>query len=146
MINYPLNNKPDLNPFANKNFECVLTDVLLKNRIVGTIYRLPDTNLDLFMNGFESVLNILSKTKAECLLAGDYNINLLRHNVHEGTTTFILYANSFVPLITKPTRFGNMSSTLIDNIFTNKCNNSASSGLLLTDIIDHLPGVLYFQV
>ena len=48
------------------------------------------------MNGFESVLNILSKTKAECLLAGDYNINLLRHNVHEGTATFIncLYANS----------------------------------------------------
>ena len=89
------------------------------------------------MNGFESVLNILSKTKTECVLAGDYNINLLRHNTH---ATFIncLYANSFVPLITKPTRFGNKSSTLIDNKFTNKCHNSDSSGLLITDISDHL--------
>ena len=86
------------------------------------------------------MLNILSKTTDECLLAGDYNINLLRHNVHKGTATFIncLYAKSFVSLITKPTRFGNKSSTLTDNIFTNKCNNSASSGLLITDSSDHL--------
>ena len=51
------------------------------------------------MNGFESVLNILSKTKTECLLAGDYTINLHRHNTHEGTATFIncLYANYCVP-------------------------------------------------
>ena len=101
--------------------------MLLKNRIVGTTYRPPDTNLDLCTNGFESVLTILSKTKAECLLAGYYNINLLKYNVHEGTTTLIncLYANSFVPLITKPTRFVITSSTPILNIFTNKCNISA---------------------
>ena len=57
--------RPELNSFVNKNFECVfieITDVLFKNRIVATIYRPPDTNLDLFMIGFESVLNILSKT------------------------------------------------------------------------------------
>ena len=51
------------------------------------------------MNGFELMLTILSKTKAECLLAGNYNINLLRHNFHEDTATFIncLYAKSLVP-------------------------------------------------
>ena len=44
-----------------------------------------------------------------------------------------------VCMLIQPTRFGNTSSTLIDNIFSNKCNNSASSGLLITDISDHLP-------
>ena len=67
--------RPDFNSFANTNFECVfieITDTILKNIIIGTVYRPPDTNLDIFMNGFESVINILSKTKTECLLAGDY--------------------------------------------------------------------------
>ena len=39
--------RSDLNSFANKNVECVfseITDVLFKNRIVGTIYRPPDAN------------------------------------------------------------------------------------------------------
>ena len=41
--------RPDLNSFANKNFEFIFSeipDVLFKNRIVGTIYRPPDNNLD----------------------------------------------------------------------------------------------------
>ena len=93
------------------------------------------------MSGFESVLTILNKTKSECLLAGDYNINLLKHEVHDSTRNFVncLYDNSLISLITKPTRFGKSSSTLIDNIFTNKCNQNAISGILITDISDHLP-------
>ena len=50
-----------------------------------------------------------------------------------------LYENYLVSLITWPTRFGKTSSTLIDNIFTNKCNYNAVSVLLITGISDHLP-------
>ena len=61
--------------------------------------------------------------------------------MHEATGNFVnsIYENSLVALITRPTRFGKTSSTLIDNIFTNKCNYNAMSGLLITDISDHLP-------
>ena len=99
------------------------------------------------MSGFESVLTILNKTKSECLLAGDYNINLLKHEVYDGIRNFAncLYDNSLIPLITRPTRFGKSSSTLIDNIFTNKCNQNAISGILITDISDNLPICYIFK-
>ena len=45
----------------------------------------------------------------------------------------------FFPLITRPTRITSNTATLIDNIFTNHLNNYSFSGLLFTDISDHLP-------
>ena len=61
--------------------------------------------------------------------------------MHDGTRNFVncLYDNLLIPLITRPTRFGKSSLTLIDNIFTNKCNQNAISDILITDISDQLP-------
>ena len=52
-----------------------------------------------------------------------------------------MFAHSFFPCITKPTRMSKTSCTLIDNIFTNDLNeNTASvSGIFYTDISDHFP-------
>ena len=52
---------------------------------------------------------------------GDYNINLLNYDVHNNTAEFtdMMYANSFIPLVTRPTRITLSSAPLIDNIFTN---------------------------
>ncbi len=45
----------------------------------------------------------------------------------------------FFPLITRPTRITSHTATLIDNIFLNHLENFSFSGLLFTDITDHLP-------
>jgi hypothetical protein len=51
-----------------------------------------------------------------------------------------MYEYSLFPYITKPTRIGNNSSTLIDNIFSNHISeHPIFKGLLYTDISDHLP-------
>ena len=39
----------------------------------------------------------------------------------------------------RPTRFGDNSSSLIDNIFTNKPDDTSVTGILISDISDHLP-------
>ena len=74
---------------------------------------------------------------------GDYNINLLNYDVHKNTAEFtdMMYANSFIPLVTRPTRITQSSATLIDNIFTNDLENLATSmqGILVADITDHFP-------
>ena len=51
---------------------------------------------------------------------GDYNINLVNYDAHGATDefTYMMYANSFVPLINRPTRITESSATLIDNIFS----------------------------
>ena len=57
---------------------------------------------------------------------GDFNINLLNYNTDKDNTTFcdIMFSNSFSPFITLPTKIGNISETLIDNIFCNKPLNN----------------------
>ena len=39
----------------------------------------------------------------------------------------------------RPTRFGDSSSSLIDNISTNKPDDTSVAGILISDISDHLP-------
>jgi hypothetical protein len=55
------------------------------------------------------------------LLAGDYNLDLLKYCNHGPTEDFLnnLLAYSYAPTITLPTRISDTSATLIDNIFIN---------------------------
>ena len=46
---------------------------------------------------------------------------------------------NILPLINKPTRITRRSETLIDNILTNVDTNEIKSGIIQTDISDHLP-------
>ena len=52
----------------------------------------------------------------------------------------LLQTHNFIPTITFPTRFTDISCTLIDNIFFKGNNqNNLSSGIIFTDISDHQP-------
>ena len=73
---------------------------------------------------------------------GDFNLNLLNHQIHDATGQFLdgLHSCMFSPLITLPSRITSHSATLIDNIFTNYLEHHyRTAGLLLADISDHLP-------
>ena len=76
-----------------------------------------------------------------CYLLGDYNIDLFKHYSHIQTERFldIMYSNSLVPLICKPTRETEITATVIDNVFTNNynVNDQFLQGILTTDISDH---------
>ena len=76
-----------------------------------------------------------------CYIIGDYNIDLLKHGSHSQTEQFldIMYSNSLIPMIYKPTRETSSTATLIDNIFTNSysIDNLLLKGLLFADISDH---------
>ena len=87
------------------------------------------------------MLQSISSEKSECLLAGDYNVDLFKYESNTGTETFVnnLYCHLCLPLITRPTRLTEVSSTPIYNIITNTFNECSSSGVLITDISDHLP-------
>ena len=50
---------------------------------------------------------------------------------------------SFVPKITLPTRICDITSTLIDNIYTNVLDKSHTSGILVRPLSDHQ---MYFCV
>ena len=88
------------------------------------------------------VLGKISGDNKICYLMGDFNLNLLNNQNHNATGEFLdgLYSHLFFPLITLPSRITSHTATLIDNIFFNHVEHSyLRSGLLITDISDHLP-------
>ena len=50
---------------------------------------------------------------------GDFNLDLLKYNVHEKATDFVdnIISHGFLPTIHKPTRVTTESATLIDHIY-----------------------------
>ena len=73
---------------------------------------------------------------------GDYNLDLLKSDSHSPTNDFIEtnFAYSHIPLICKPTRVTASTATIIDNVFTNRIDESQTTiGILLSDLTDHFP-------
>ena len=131
----------DLTTNINFDYECVFADVQhcsFGTKVIGVIYRPPDTDVNSFTLDFECAIAKVSLSKHEYLIAGDFNIDLLKHESHKGSQSFIntIYSNSLVPLIMRPTRFGDSSSSLIDNIFPNKPDDTSVAGILISDIFD----------
>ena len=121
-----------------------------KNIIVGIIYRPPNSNFDTFLSDLENCLHILEPENKCVYLMGDFNIdlsNVLSENItgnsnsnsHCDKFLHLLYSNTLRPHINKPTRRSAAASTIIDNIFSNITNKKVNSGLLYSDISDHLP-------
>ena len=112
------------------HIECVFVKINCMDYmlIVGVVYRPSNSNT---VDFFYSVHGILVKvTHYPSYIMGDFNLDLLKHELHRQTEEFsdILYANSYIPMINRPTRVTRDTCTPIDNIFTN--NNSISSNFL----------------
>ena len=109
-----------------------------KDIIAGVMYKPPSVSHNEFMPIFQNLLIQMISDKKVCCISGDFNINLLDNNPSSQALMDITTSFSFLPTINKPTRISNTSATLIDNVFTNILP-SPRSGILLTDISDHLP-------
>ena len=117
-----------------------------KSLILGNVYRPPNNTNTLyqsFTNEFIPILENLQRSNRETIIAGDFNIDLLKinNNATLGNYFNSVVAQSFFPQITLPTRFSDHNCTLIDN-FLCKLKRSylpSASGILVNRISDHLP-------
>ena len=77
-----------------------------KDIIIAVVYKPPNSDVDMFKDCLNSVLDKIRKENKYSYLLGDYNINLLNVDKHIPTSDFIdsLFAQHYVPLINKPTR------------------------------------------
>ena len=126
----------------NDIYKCVTIEVEAErgsNIIISCLYRTPGSNIELFTEKLESLLQKFNHKKSYYLL-GDFNINLLNFEKHQGTNNFIdkLGSHGIFPLINRPTRITLESFRLIDNIYTNELKPN-KSGVLINDLSDHLP-------
>lgn len=111
------------------------------NIIIGVIYRPPSGDFKKFTEYIDNTLSSLTNSNKSIHLMGDFNINLLNIETCSLTSDFFetMLSYSLCSSIFRPTRITTHSATLIDNIFSNNFTLPSSSGILLTDISDHLP-------
>ena len=88
-----------------------------KNKIFGCIYKHPNVSIEEFNDDFISpLLEKLSQENKDTMLMGDFNINLLNHNIDESTSNFIdtMYSAPFFPTINSPTRITTTLTNLLN--------------------------------
>ena len=109
--------------------------------LIGVIYRHPNTDIDISSEVLTKLTSIIIEEKRECIIIGDFNINLLNYQSDTATADFFNTFSSalFQPFILQPTRVTSNSKTLIDNIFINKLEYKCTSGNIATSISDHFP-------
>ena len=138
------NKRDDLKFNSRGDYESTFIEIILpnkKNLVVGCIYRHPSSPIsinDFNDNIIEPVLNKITNEDKLCALIGDFNIDLLKSDVHEDINNFYNTMTSyfFAPYIMQPTRPS--SKTLIDNIFVNSIDYNSHSGNLTIQLSDHL--------
>ncbi len=113
---------------------------------IGNIYRPPKENLEFynqFINEFAPILLNLEKNNKDLILAGDFNIDLLKINEYNIISEYfnMLMSNSFYPKITVPIWLTNNHGTLIDNFLCILTDNivDTTSGVLIKRFSDHQP-------
>ena len=134
----------DLERYNCSSFESCFVEVTSWNThiIIGSIYRPPNTDANVFNNILEKVSAETQVQGKRLVLGMDHNMDLLKEAHHAPTHQLIetMYNQGLVPMITKPTRITTFSATLIDNILVDKQLQSiADSGILLENLSDHLP-------
>ena len=116
--------------------------------MIGTVYKPPDTNVNIFNEHFNDLLRNISNERKKCIIMTDFNIDLLKIDTNGQTTDFIhgMLANAFYPTISTPTRVTQQTATLIFNIITHMHEYPVTSGILFKDISDHFPVFNFYSM
>ena len=76
-------------------FDCEIASVFIEidksvfqssaNNIIGVVYRMPDSSVDVFNERLTDILNFVHRENKLFYLLGDLNIDLFKHDVHRPT-------------------------------------------------------------
>ena len=122
-----------------------------KSLLLGNIYRPPnDLNdkYEQFTNEFSELQSSLENINSDVVLAGDFNLDLLKINARTSFSNFLdtVISHSFYPQITLPTRLSERNGTLIDNLYCKLSSNcNPTSGILIKKFSDHQPYVTFLH-
>ena len=123
--------------------ECVFANMVVRDEkyILGCVYRSPHSNIQSFLEKYESILSFLRYRFAgyKVVIHGDFNINLLLAERNNLCSKYIslMYSWGLLPTIVRPTRISNTSHTLIDNIWINGNVEFTKSEIIMSNISDH---------
>ena len=126
-----------------------------KTFTLGNIYRSnskhpslsPKEQYDEFIELLNTTLIDYSSNSKELLIAGDFNLDVLKIKTCSFASTYIdtLFAHGMLQCVTNPTRFNNTSATCIDHFISNCVQKNYEICAILEPISDHFP-IVYFKL
>ena len=105
------------------------------------IYRPHGESIESFTNSLERILNTPIIQNKNIILAGDFNLNLLKCDSSHEIFINLMRSMHFLPKISKPTRFSpieGINPSLLDHIWINSISDF-NVGILASDLTDHCP-------
>lgn len=130
-------------------FECSAIEAQLNNKkvIIISIYRpnsYPRCDINLFFEQIHHLLQNLTDSNSQYIIAGDFNVNVLLNNSE--TQKFLSILQGFGANLTvhEATRITSNSATCIDNFITNL--NNYDVAVLPSHISDHTAQIFSFPV
>ena len=140
-----------LSIFVKGQFESIFAKIHLEGNkyvICGSIYRPntgPNASIKACSEHIDTIVTAIKKDAnlnkaADIILAGDFNINLLKYGQAQDVSDFTetLLALGQLPLTTIPTRITDYNATILDLICSSNTGSQYETGVLVTSIADHL--------
>ena len=145
---YPINHLKTYRSIVPEELESVFIEFTIPNKpnfTVGAVHKHYSMQHYNFNNDFlESLINKTQTEKKFSILAGDFNLNLIKYSKATGINLFleIILSHNYMPQKPLPTRVTGRTATLINNILINSYENKGTSGNITTSASDHLPQFL----
>ena len=117
-----------------------------RNVLVNILYRQPVGQSKQSENFLTTFFSRTKSCNKYIHFAGDFNLNLLDHDTNKMVQNFLnlIYQNSFIPTINKPTRVIMKTATPINHILTDSfVDTNFKSAIFKTDISDNFPICLF---
>jgi exonuclease III len=110
------------------------------------IYRSPHSDVGIFLEKLETVVDRIHKKRKKLIICGDWNINLLQVNDQALALENILVSYDLRNTVTVPTRVTSFSKSLIDVMITNKHFNKNYTEIVYMGFSDHLAQILWVNI
>ena len=149
--NLTVSHIPELSRCNNTIESCVVQVECNSDRyIIFAVYRPHSDIIENFNETLYEMLHSDVLRGKSVILMGDMNIDLLKQNLpHVSAFVDIMHSTTFVPAITKATRFPPAGSaiapSLLDHIWTNRLS-IFTSGIICIDNTDHCPAFMKLSI
>lgn len=124
----------------DKEFELCLTEIILPkfSFVFGCIYRTPKHRyLEIFLEKLNKLLDILTNKSKNIVIAGDFNIDILKQDSVYYKFNSILIQHGMYYAVNFPTRVTGTTESGIDNFITNMDKNLLGIEGVITAMSDH---------
>lgn len=128
--------------FETDEIEALWIEIILphiKNVLLCVLYRPPESKVEWF-DHFHDMMNIPSNSSFDIVIIGDFNINLLQETNKRWKQEIELY--NLKQMVQVPTRETDLTSTLIDHVYTTNESRVVNVKVPHIRLSDHYP--IYF--